>query len=194
MRNVRRIVAVVTGMAGTALAAMPAAAQDSPAGVRPSRFTIQGYLAQYSLDTGVGDREAQGGFGVRLMFNRSDAAEVTRSFFGRATAGVYGTFTTEDAVSSQNVGVQADVSLFPAPIANGFLDPFISLGAGAFRTSVDVAGDDVSETSFTIIPAAGTRIPLFGGIGIRGDLRAPIVFGDDTRVNWLAEGGLSISF
>lgn len=181
-------------MAALALAVAPAAAQDTDTGIRPYRFTAGAYLAQYSLDPGVGDRVGQGGYGVRLMFNRSDAARAARSLFGRATAGVFATLTSEGDVSSQNFGVQADVALLPTPIARGLLDPFVSLGIGGFRTSVDDGTNDFSETNLAITPAAGTRVPLLGGIGFRGDLRAPIVFGSDTRVQWLAEGGLYVSF
>ncbi len=188
MRTIRRLAA-----AGAALVvgAVSASAQESSTGVQPYRFTVEGYLAQYWLDNGVDDREAVGGFGARIMFHRSTAAAAARTFFSRATAGVYGTFTSQDNVSTQNVGVQVDAALFPSAIAAGRLDPFLSLGAGAFRTKVE--GVD-GETNFVLTPAAGTRIPITGGVGFRGDIRAPIVFGSDTRLQWLAEGGIYISF
>lgn len=173
------------------LSASAAAAQDTPTGVQPYRFTVEGYLAQYWLDNGVDDREAVGGFGARIMFHRSTAAAAARTFFSRATAGVYGTFTSQDNVSTQNIGAQVDAALFPSAIAAGRLDPFVSLGAGAFRTKVE--GFD-GETNFVLTPAVGTRIPITGGVGFRGDIRAPIIFGDDTRLQWLAEGGVYISF
>ncbi len=174
----------------------PLAAQDTPTGVRPYRFTAEGYLANYWLDRGQDlDRASVGGYGVRLMFNRSDAARAARTLFGRSSVGVFATLTTaQDGVSTQNLGGQVDVALFPAPIARGLLDPFLSLGAGVLRTDYD---DRTRQNSsdFAITPAAGTRIPFFSGIGFRGDLRAPIVFSDgDTRAHLLAEGGFYISF
>ena len=201
MRTLRSRIATAASAASAAAAllllpAARAAAQDTAAGQQPYRFTVHGYLAQYALDNGVGDRDGVGGYGVRVMFNRSDAARAARGLFGRASAGAYATFTTtQNGTSTQNIGGQLDVSLFPAPIARGLLDPFVSLGAGGFRTRVSgrPSGDD-AETNLVITPAAGTRIPFFSGIGFRGDLRAPIVFGNDARVQFLAEGGIYVSF
>jgi hypothetical protein len=170
-----------------------AAAQDTPAGVRPYRFTVEGYLSTMSLDRG-GDasRASIGGYGARLMFNRSDPAEALRNVFRRASFGVFTTFTAEqNGFSTQHFGVQADVPMFPFAVARGTLDPFVSLGAGGLRASPEV-GD--AETNFVLTPAIGTRIPFPGGFGFRGDLRAPVVFGSDTRINPVAEGGIYISF
>ena len=195
MRNARHFVLA----AGLVLGAAPlatAAAQDTPAGTRPYRFTVSGHLANYWLDRGEGgDRASVGGYGIRVMFNRSDVAETARGFFGRASAGAFATFTSEqDGVSTQNIGGQVDVDLLPAPIARGFLDPFVSLGLGVLRSSYEDERIE-STTDFAITPAAGTRIPFFGGVGFRGDLRAPIVFSDgNTQLNFLAEGGIYISF
>jgi hypothetical protein len=195
MRNLRHLVGLAGGLV---LAAGPAiaGAQDTPEGVRPYRFTVSGHLANYWLDRGEGgDRASVGGYGVRVMFNRSDVARAARTFFDRASAGAFATFTAEqDGVSTQNLGGQVDVSLFSAPVARGFLDPFISLGAGVLRSSYE--NDRIEATTdFAITPAAGTRIPFFSGLGFRGDLRAPIVFSDgNTQVNFLAEGGIYISF
>jgi hypothetical protein len=194
MRTIRRLAA-----AATFLGASAAAAQDTPTGVQPYRFTVEGYLANYWLDRGGDrDRASVGGYGARVMFNRSTPADVARTlFFSRASVGAYATFTTEqDDVSTQNLGVQLDVPLFPTAIASGRLDPFLSLGAGVLRSKVEqTTGDSRTTTDFTIIPAAGTRIPFFSGIGFRGDLRAPIVFSDgNTQLNFLAEGGFYVSF
>lgn len=192
LRSIRATAALV----GAGLLAVPlahSAAQESPVEVRPYRFTVEPYLANYWLDRGeaAGSRASVGGYGVRLMFNRSDVAKVARSFFDRASAGVYGTFTTkQNLVSTQNLGGEVDVALFNAPIARGFLDPFVSLGGGIYR----ISGGGDSKTNFVLTPAAGTRIPLVSGVGFRGDLRAPIVFGSDTQLNFLAEGGVYFSF
>src|SRR5688500_19452174 len=78
MPNVRRLALA----AGLVLAAAPlatAGAQDTPAGTRPFRFTAEGYLANYWLDRGGSlDRASVGGYGIRVMFNRSDASRVAR--------------------------------------------------------------------------------------------------------------------
>ena len=195
MRTIRRLALAAVALAAGAVSA---SAQESSTGVQPYRFTVEGYLANYWLDRGGDlDRASVGGYGARVMFNRSTAAAVARSFFNRASAGAYATFTAEqDRVSTQNLGVQVDVALFPTAIASGRLDPFLSLGAGVLRSKAEqTTGDDRTTTDFTIIPAAGTRIPFFSGIGFRGDLRMPIVFSDgNTQLNFLAEGGLYVSF
>jgi hypothetical protein len=202
MLNARKIAALAGALTLLAMPASQAAAQDQPIGVQPTRFTAELYLAQYSLDNVAADggRSGLGGFGGRLMFNRSSASDALRTFFTRASGGVFATLTSgegEADLSTQHFGVQGDVALFPAPVARGYLDPFISLGVGAFRTSVDnpTGGEGrLVNTDLAITPAAGTRIPLFSGISFRGDLRAPIIFGDNTSVNFVAEGGLSLSF
>lgn len=195
MRTPRRL---ALAAAAVAAGAVSASAQESSTGVQPYRFTVGGYLANYWLDRGGDlDRASVGGYGLRVMFNRSTPAAVARTFFSRASAGAYATFTAEqDRVSTQNLGVQVDVPLFPTAIASGRLDPFLSLGAGVLRSKAEqTTGADRTTTDFTIIPAAGTRIPFFSGIGFRGDLRLPVVFSDgNTQLNFLAEGGLYVSF
>jgi hypothetical protein len=196
MRTIRRL-ALAAAAAALAAGAGTASAQDSPTGVQPYRFTVEGYLANYWLDRGGElDRASVGGYGARVMFNRSTAAAVARTFFNRASAGAYATFTSkQDRASTQNLGVEVDVALFPTAIASGRLDPFVGLGAGVFRNKTEQPGGDETTTDFTIIPSAGTRIPFFSGMGFRGDLRLPIVFSDgNTQLNFLAEGGLYVSF
>jgi hypothetical protein len=197
MPNARRIAAIAGALTLIALPASQATAQDAPLGVRPTRFTAEVYLAQYSFDnTAGGERQGLGGFGGRLMFNRSTAAQALRTFFTRASGGVFTTYTNQDDFSTLHYGVQGDVALFPAPVARGFLDPFISVGLGGFRTSTDNPNGEGSivNTDLAITPAAGTRIPLFSGMSFRGDLRVPVIFGASTTVNFVAEGGLSLSF
>lgn len=193
MSILRRLATVLGGVASVALA-VPAAAQDP--NVQAYRFTVQGYLANYWFDRGVDDRASVGGYGARVMFNRSTPAGVARTFFNRSSVGAFATFTAkQDNVSTQNLGVELDVPLLPTAIAGGRLDPFVSLGAGVLRSKAEAAGRSVTSTDFAITPAAGTRIPFFSGIGFRGDLRLPIVFSDgDTRLHFLAEGGIYVSF
>lgn len=196
MRTIRQI--ALASVALLTVVASSAAAQNSDTGVQAYRFTVQGYLANYWLDRGGDqDRASVGGYGARVMFNRSTPAAVARTFFSRSSVGAYATLTAkQDETTTQNLGVQLDVPLFPMAIASGRLDPFVSLGAGVIRSKVDQQrGGSISSTDFTVIPAAGTKIPFFNGIGFRGDLRAPIVFSDgDTRLNFLAEGGFYVSF
>jgi hypothetical protein len=194
MLNARKIAAIAGALTLLAVPASQAAAQDQPLGIRPTRFTAEVYLAQYSLDNTAADggRSGVGGFGGRLMFNRSTASDALRTFFTRASGGVFATLTSGKGaadLSTQHYGVQGDVALFPAPVARGFLDPFVSLGVGAFRTSIDnpLGSGRIVNTDFAVTPAVGTRVPLFSGLSFRGDLRTPVIFGDNTSVNFVAE-------
>ena len=171
----------------------------------PSRFALELYLAQYSVDNpapGEG-RTGVGGVGARMMFGNADATKVVSTFFNRARAGIFATYTAEkDFVSTWHIGGQADFPLFAAPVANGFLDPFVSLGAGIFRATIDndafggnvPSGFDASSNDFALTPAIGTLIPITGAIKFRGDLRDVITFDNGTTNNFVAEGGISIGF
>jgi hypothetical protein len=195
-RRHRAVLALAIAAAASAVAATPLAivAQEA-AGPQPYRFTVEGYLSQMSLDSDASSRTGLGGFGVRAMFNRSTVAAAARSFFDRASAGAFWTYAKKSGVSFNHIGGEVDVALVPAPI-NGRFDPLISLGAGIFRASAPsgVSGAKLTSSDFAITPGAGIRIPFFSGIGARGDLRAPIVFGESTSVNFVAEGGIYVSF
>lgn len=182
-------------------AAAPARAQDTPVGVRPYRFTVEGLVAQGYYDDALvgGDQQSLGGYGVRVLFNRSTPAAALRSLAERASVGAFFVVSGEQGAldaKTAHYGVQADVSLLPRAAFRGTLDPFVSLGVGAFRSSISPrSGDgDIVNTDLAVTPAIGTRLSLIEGFGLRGDLRAPIVFGSRTSVNAVAEGGLFVSF
>jgi len=164
----------------------------------PSRVSVEPFLAQYFFDAGD-DREGIGGFGLRAMVNRGSVVGGMNTFFTRARAGVFFTYTGEQkSISTFHFGGQAEVPLFAAPVGGGYLDPFFSLAVGAFRTKFEgattVAGTSATSTDLALTPGAGTLIPLFGALAIRGDIRDVIIFGDETTNNFVFEGGLSIGF
>ena len=173
-------------------APLGAAHAQSESSDSPSRFALEGYLAQYSFDTGD-DRTGVGGVGVRLMFGHSDATSLLATFFQRARGGVFLTYTGEQKdVQTLHFGAEADFPLFAGRPMR--LDPFVSLGAGIFRTSIDQLDEDNSTSDFALTPAIGTLFPITGSIAFRGDIRDVIIFGDNTTNNWVAEGGISIGF
>ncbi len=190
--------------AALAALALPAAAlaQDTPVGDRPFRFTVEGYVSQGRFAGAMVGRAEQnlGGYGARVMFNRSTPAATLRSFFGRASVGAFATFTSAAGAldaRTTHVGVQTDFALFNAPIFRGSLDPFVSIGAGILRSAHDVVpgGARLTNNNLAVTPALGARIPLFSGIGFRGDLRVPVVLGNNsTTINPVAEGGVYLSF
>jgi hypothetical protein len=199
MRKIGGLVALASAVA---LLAVPGQlrAQDpmDPTLQGPSRVAIEPFLAQYFFDVPNGDYEAIGGVGVRAMVGRGDVTRTLNTFFSRARAGVFLVYTsgqTDSDVSTFHFGAQGEAALFQAPVANGFLDPFISLSLGALHSSVDAEGEgDLSATDFALSPGVGTLIPLFGAVAIRGDIRDVIVFGDNTTNNFVFEGGVSIGF
>jgi hypothetical protein len=170
-----------------------------------SRFAVEPYLAEYSFDNGGSNsgRTGIGGFGVRVMFGHSDATKTLSTFFNRARAGAFVTYTSEQKYySTTHFGVQGDFPLFAAPTNGGWLDPFVSVGAGVFHTAINravfgnslPAGFNPTQNKFALTPAVGTLIPIAGQIKFRGDLRDVVVFGDNTTQNFVAEGGISIGF
>ena len=52
----------------------------------------------------------------------------------------------------------------------------------------------MSPSPNCLAPALGTRPAVPQGFGFRGEVRAPIVFGDRTTINAVAEGGVFVSF
>jgi len=115
----------------------------------------------------------------------------------RRRAGVFADYTAEQGSpegSTLHSGIEGQSSLFPFPLARGTIDPVVSLGAGIMRSTVDLPSGDVNTNDVVITPGSGVRIPLISGFGLRGDLRLPIVFGDNTTANLVASGGGYLSF
>jgi hypothetical protein len=187
-----------------ALASTPvvALAQQAADPYNPSRFQVEPYLSQSWAKSDATDKyEGLGGFGVRVIFGHSTASDVVSTFFNRAQAGAYLTYSSGDnSAKLFHYGVEADFPLLAAPrVADpGFrIDPFIGVGLGIFHTSVDNPGNpgtNITSNDFAFVPAAGILLPITGEIKVRGDLRDAIVFGDKTTNNFTLEGGISIGF
>jgi hypothetical protein len=190
-------------LAAAALLAAPlgvARAQyDNNMNGTPSRFTVEGYLSQQWVKSDVTDKyDGVGGVGARVMFGHSDATKVVSTFFQRARAGAFVTYFAKQGgsdLTAFHIGGQADFPLLATPMA--YLDPFVSLGAGVFHTSVNgaTAGTNTTSNDFALTPAVGTLIPITGAIKFRGDLRDAIIFGQNRKSNnFVAEGGISVGF
>jgi hypothetical protein len=185
--------------AAVALPGRGAAAQRS--GATPFRHTLEAYVAQYSLDRRLGTNKRDlDGFGLRLTFQRPEAERTGRTVADRATGALFATYTPSQGdpkVSTLHAGAQTDVSILPRPVA-GLLDPFASFALGVFYTSranlVGTGGGRIRRTDLALTPGIGTRLRFLEGIGARGDLRMPLVFGLATTANVVAEAGLYVSF
>ena len=201
-----RLSNLAAGVLAATVAPLAAAqAQDVADPYNPSRFVVEPYLSHMFLesDANDGDRESQGGFGVRVMFGQAQASQVVSTFFNRARVGGFFTYNGEQGdleLKSIHYGVQADFPLLAAPAdAAGPLrfDPFLSLGAGVFNASVPsgTTGTRLSSNDFSLVPAIGVQVPITGEIKFRGDIRDAIVFGEGTTSNnFVFEGGISIGF
>lgn len=165
------------------------------------RYVVEGYLAQYQLADRLATATKQdfGGFGLRVAFNPPDPDRAARSLVDRAAGSLFATYTTKQGtpdVSTLHVGLQTDFSILPRPLG-GHLDPFFGLSLGIFRTSrenIVNANGRVNHSDLALSPGAGVRIPFFNGVGLRGDVRAPLVFGTSTTASVVYEGGLYLSF
>lgn len=191
----RRTPLALTAALAAVLPFAQARAQDTPVDVRPYRFTVEALVSEGYFNDNItgGLKSTLGGYGARVLFNRSTPAATLRSFAERASVGAFIVHTGKQGdfpVSTTHFGVEADVSMLPRAAYRGTLDPFFSLGVGGFRGS---AGG-VSNTDLAVTPGIGTRFSLVQGFGFRGDLRVPIVFGDKTGLGAVAEGGVFLSF
>jgi hypothetical protein len=179
-----------------------AAAQPAPEGASGARFAVEGYLAHYSLDDRVAvGKQSLGAFGLRLTFIHPEPAATSRPMVDRLTGGFFATFSPNQgrpSVNTLHVGVETIMPFLARP-AGGHLDPFASFGLGIFRTSSEnqlttTGAGRINRSDLAFTPALGTRIALFDGIGARADLRAPLLFGPAITANFVAEGGLYVSF
>lgn len=191
------IAAGTAAVVAVAVAPRHAAAQDALG----FRYTLEAYAASYTLDDAIGtNKQNLGGFGARLTLNPREPDRPRATLADRAVGALFATYTAKQGspdVSTLHVGAQTDASFLPRPLG-GILDPFLSLGLGIFRTSrenlIAPGGKRITRSDLAFSPAVGTRIHLGRGIGARGDLRAPLVFGTATTANFVAEGGLFVSF
>jgi hypothetical protein len=199
--NVWRIVAALAAAAWTALPAAPAAAQvDGRGGPPRFRYSLEGYVSQYRLDQQLGtNKSSLGGFGLRLVYNRDTPDRESTTILDRADGSLFATYTTKQGspdLSTLHVGLQTDFAILPTPLG-GRLDPFVGLSIGVFRTSredIVTRRGRVNRSDLAVSPGAGLRIPFLDGVGARGDVRVPLVFGTTTTANVVAEAGLYFSF
>ncbi|WP_420128607.1 outer membrane beta-barrel protein [Longimicrobium sp.] len=162
MQKIRSIVGATLALA--ALSAAPAAAQTADRG---ATLTVQGGGLSY-------DREGDGTFpmgAVRVdwALNRYVRAEVGGSYARPETTGfrTIGQNLTEPFDSHSNlmtatVGVQAQL---PTRIAS----PYVGIATGLFSRFDAEGGDRFFRPTQEVM--AGVRVPVRGGIGIRGELR-----------------------
>lgn len=162
MQKIRSIVGAALAVA--ALATAPAAAQTAERG---ATLSIQGGGFMY-------DREDDGTYpmgAVRVdwALSRYLRAEVGGSYARPQTTGyrpiaqnVMEAYDTHSDLVTATVGVQAQL---PTRIAS----PYVGLATGLFGRFDPAGGDRFFRPTQEVM--AGVRVPVRGGIGIRGELR-----------------------
>lgn len=162
MQKIRSIVGATLALA--ALAAAPAAAQTAERG---ATLSIQGGGLMY-------DREGDGTFpmgAVRVDWTLSPylRAEVGGSYARPQTTGfrtvgqnVVEPYEAHSNLVTATVGVQAQL---PTRIAS----PYVGIATGLFGRFDPAGGDRFFRPTQELM--AGVRVPVRGGIGVRGELR-----------------------
>ena len=144
-------------------------------------LAIEPYYAHTRLDAGDGvDKVSLNGYGARLWINLAPFAGPHRNLISKGAIALFMTRSpaNSDGVSVVHYGVQHDAFFVNRPLG-GLIDPFVSVGAGAFRTKAQ----SVSRTHFALSPGGGIRIPFPNRFELRGDARDAIVFGTNTGPN-----------
>lgn len=139
---------------------------------------IGGYGAAYRLDVGESqDGGERLGGGGRLMLNLAPLSGPGNTLMDLMVLGGFVSYGRGDEGSGLHSGAELDLHFVHNPLG-GFLDPFLQLGAGRFRTRVEGEEDAArSEASFALSPGAGVRIARRGMVEMRADARDVIVFG-----------------
>jgi hypothetical protein len=195
------------------------APRTSGAALRPTdggSLALEAYYTRVGLEA-AGRNTRANGIGGRVMWalDGSHAASsllpsyVTR----RAAIGVFGEYLPEDQLSARHLGVAADVTPLAHAIA-GRVEPFLSLGAGALRTtarvrdlradhirpplaprpSTELALRTVSETSFMLMPSGGARVKVASGVAVQGDVRRLVTFSGAPRQHAAFGTGIRVTF
>lgn len=163
-----------------ALALVTVGSQAHAQNLGPFRqfLAIEPYYAHTRLDAGDGaDRISLNGYGARLWINLAPFAGPHRNLISKGAIALFATRSpaNSDGVSVLHYGAEHDAFFVNRPLG-GLIDPFVSLGAGAFRTRAR----SITETHFALSPGGGIRIPFPNRFELRGDARDAIVFGTHT--------------
>ena len=197
-RTVALGAAAVVGVAS----ASPSHASAQALGPQRQFLSLEPYYSRLQLDNGDGSaRTGENGYGGRLWVNLAPFSGPSPNLLGHMSLALFTTYYPDQAhvgVSILHYGAEGDIFFVNRPLG-GVLDPFISIGGGAFRTK-DINANQ-SETRFALSPGAGIRIPLSNRFQIRGDAKDVLLFGvpvtsttKKTLNNYEFTGALGITF
>lgn len=196
------LVACITALA--AVAALPATVHAQNLGPFRQFLSVDPYYAYEKVDLGASrDRIGVNAYGARLWIN-------TAPFGATDHVGVSAFYTRSIRQESRGVSVThygAQFDIFPAHRpAGGFIDPFVSVGAGAFKLSTfgpRSGAEPDPRTHLSLVPGIGLRVPIPNRFELRGELRDAVVFGGavgaspgDRRTtnNLEVQAGLGVTF
>jgi hypothetical protein len=204
--------AAIALLGGLALAPLASSAQPSarPAAVESpgAPLMLEQYLSRAELDPAiVGTPASLGGAGARLLrpLGTADAGDP-----GRLALGAFATYARhgDRGLTAWHYGAQADLRLASQPLI-GRIDPLLSLGVGALRTShasgcgtaaaANACGPQTSsgrarsETAAAVSPALGLRVALLPGLAVRSEVRDVIVYRGAPRHSLELATGVSLA-
>lgn len=159
------------------LVAAPHAVRAQDLGPFRQFLAIEPYYTRIMLDQGANvARDSRNGYGGRLWINLAPftgKSWILPSNGAIALSAAYLPRQGSDSVSYLTFGAQHDAFFSNRPYG-GFLDPFLSVGAGGLvRRSLN--GDHT--TRFTLSPGGGIRIPIPNRLQLRVDARDLMMFG-----------------
>lgn len=212
MRNFMNRSIVLGAIAGVlCIGASNASAQKL--GPQRQFLSIDAFYDRLQLDAGEGrSRIGIDGYGARLWINAAPFAGPS-SVLGKTSIGLYYSRNPrkDRGIGAAQYGGELDIFPTERPYG-GFIDPFISLGAGALRInnrqSSSVNGSNLADikagntTRFAFSPGVGVRVPAFSRVQLRFDAKDVIVFSRDARTSGNQrtshtldfQGGLGIEF
>lgn len=152
----------------------PAAEAQQVSQTHRRLLMVGGYGAGYSLDVGEDTDHARiVGGGGRLLINLAPFSGPGNNLLDDMVLGFFAAGGSGGDYSVLHTGAELDLHFVHNPLG-GFLDPFLSVGAGRFRVRQDGGG---SEANFALSPGVGVRIPLRGLFELRADAQDVITFG-----------------
>ncbi len=176
---------------------------------------LEGSYERLQLDNGDGKTVGLNGYGTRLWVNLAPFSGPGTHAVDKLSLALFYFRTPSGNVAIATRHYGAEVNIYPllVPIAKA-IDPFLSLGLGAFRidnrssgagqpaggvTTVDIPAG--SATNFAISPGMGIRVPIPNRFQLRLDARDVLGLNmrtangvSRTSQSWQLTGSIGLTF
>lgn len=179
--RVKILLAGATLALSSGIVAHPANAQIL--GPQRQFIAIEPIYARTGLDLGgPKGRVWENGYGARLWINTAPFVGPGVGLGSKVGIGLFSIYSPPShGISTVHYGGELDIHTTDVPYG-GFIDPFITLGAGVMRTKTGAVNDfslpAQKVNKFALTPGVGIRIPLLNHLQARADARDVIVFSD----------------